>query len=522
MELRLPQERKDIVVSLSRVHTVHRGEKLTWDASKFIKTKIKDSVAFFEANNKYLKQLPMKLQDEIAECYKNLYDCFTQLGESILRGRDIQNNIKKLYELIPWKEFSQWCRNNRVVTIPPEVPLTFAHTTQHGATEEKTYDQEQYWELVVLGLYMRFALPAIGWALTENDVRAGTVLKEQRTFQIFNKSCIPKLPPVERLTVYIDANIHKEEIPIAAVLSGMGSSELPSFVLTRILIRKIALAEQDDNVITMAHNYIMQQVRALGKGSGFSGYVREKRLYTSGSEEDNLSVAENYKARQPISDGDMETLVYYSNQLEDMALRVDHTLDLDKLSMCLAAADKRPMTPTQPHQKVITQWVLSNSMPPRGIAFLNRSALVRTMAVTQSLLWHWGYVELALLMSAERSTEQGLGMTPSTRMNLSRDWHAKFALRYPYYREPTTKNGNVRHQNVAYMAIEGPNTNNPKNIGLASMILQAEWIALGPEKLIKEIEGVVENEFWVAPPNIRDQLASLICHIYDLRYGTPE
>lgn len=522
MELHLPQDANGGVVSLSRIFTTHGKETITWDASKFIKTKIRNPNGFFAPLNRYIQTLSGDQQDALFNCYKSIYEAFEQMGGGHLRMRKIHQGVKQLYRIIPWGDFSKWCHANGVVLVPADVPPSFEQTRQHGATLEKTYDQPQYWDLAVLSLYLKFSLPAVAWGMAESDAKVGTTLKELKTFHIFKESCVPKLNPVERLRVYIAAHLDRYSMPISAVLGCLSSAELPAHFLSRTLIRKVMLCENDDNVIKMVHSFIIQQLDAMDKGNGFEGAVREKNNRGGKSEEDNASVAENYKVRQMISDGDLETLVYYSQQLKTMALKVDHTIDPSLLDTCLDNLNNRPLVPSEIHQKTLAQWVLGSSMSARGMASLNRASLLRDIAVAQALLWHWGFHEIALLMTVERSREQSIGFVPKTRTNLSPTWHHEFAKRYPLYQEPTTRSRDVRHQNVAYMAIEGPNTNNPNRVGLASLILQSEWIVHGPQALVDQIDGVANGEYWVAPPDIRNQLAKLICHLFDLKYGTPQ
>lgn len=525
MELSLPLEHKgQSVVSLSRVMTTHKGEELVWDASKFIKTKVRHPGGFFGFHNQYFKTLTGEQHDALFAVYQELFTLYMHGGGDILRTRRIQDNVAELFKLLDWDRFHQWCCDKSVVTIPSDIPATFETTVQHGATRDKTYDMRQYRDLAILGLFLRFALPVVAVALAENDIRAGTSLKEQRTFRIFNKSVVQTLAPVDRMRVYIAAHTAKFVMPTSAIIEGMCSAELPAYLLARVLIRKVMLAEADDNVIKIAHRYIEQQQQAMQKGNGFGGEVRDKTNHSSRkTDEDNVSVAENYKVKQTISDGDLQTLVYYSQQLKEMAFKVDHSLDMNKLDICLRNLEQRPIVPSETYQKTLTQWVMASCMPARGIDSLNRSSLMRVMAVAQAVLWHWGFLDLALLMMTQRSNRPVSQFGPSNRTNLARKWHAEFAKRFPHYREPSSPSKDVRHQNVAYMAIEGPNSNNPNNPGLATMILQSEWIVRGPEELVQQIGDVTNGGYWYAPPDtLRDTLAELICYLYDLRYTQQE
>lgn len=518
MELFLPQERRQTgPLPLSTIHITHKGETLTWDASKFIKTKIKQPARYFELANRFLSELPVERHDKLFDCYKRIQDAFNQLGPEIIRHRAIVDSFAALCRLIPWEEFYAWTHKRGCITIPMEIPTDFDGTQHHGVTREKTYDKDQYWDLAALGQYMKFLLPPLAVAIIEKDTRSGKTLKEQRTYQLLSRTGIDDLPLINRLRVYIAAFTDRYSMPASAILESMSSAELPSFILSRTVIRKIMLAELDDNIIKMTHHYVKQQLDGLDKG--FSGIVQDKRMNKGKSEEDNISVAENYRVRQPLSDGDLGTLAYYSQQLETLSYKVDPTLDRAKLNICINNVKRRPLVPSEPHQKTLTQWVIGTAMPARGIASLNRLSLMHNMAVAQALLWHWGFHEMALLMMVQSPSDVTGAFVPNNRTNLSRHWHTEFQKRFPHYREPTTKSKDVRHQNVAYQAIEGPNTNNPNMPGLATMILRNAWIPHGPEELLEYIPSATTGEYWPAPSDTRDQLANLICFLYDLRYG---
>lgn len=513
LSLTNPMERGGtLTTKILNVNVEHGKESFDMTFNAYLKTTLKDVEGFFSEINQYFAQLPDYKQDQLFSAYRTINDEFDDVLNYQILYEHLKKRIAEFYALIPWKDFSEWLRRSVDVPIPQDgtIPQDFTGLNERHYKRETTYIRSQYWELMALSLYLR---PMVGIFGRYMDISsAGTNHKEQKAYRLLSKTEIEHLPAIAQLREYVAALVARERIPTSSILGGLGSSELPLWLLSRTIVRKVAVAHQEDNMIKIIYTYVSQQLKSLN--SKFGNLVRDKNVDASGNEEDNISVFENIKVKQVVSDGDLVVLSTYTEDYVKLAQLIDPTVDPEKVEICVNNAMKGLSRRSEVHQKTLTQWVLATVLPPKAIPTLNKQALMRSIGIAQSVLWHWGFKDLAVLMSVVKVDTDHMVFMPNSRSNLSKHYPIEFAKLYPHYREPTSRNKDIRHQNVAYMAIEGKDNSKEHNKkGLADHITSDTWKPDGPNRLLGELKINPKIEFYQPPVDIRDHLAELIITI---------
>jgi hypothetical protein len=149
--------------------------------------------------------------------------------------------------------------------------------------------------------------------------------------------------------------------------------------------------------------------------------------------------------------------------------------------------------------------VMAPAIPPKGIPFLTKPALLRAMAVTQAVLWHWGFYDLAALVMAVpkvTSKDSTVGSLEN-RGRIPREVGELLTVRYPHYRKSRSRDKSVRQLNAPCRAIDG----------YCDMIMHTDWQLFCPPALLDKANRFGKTNRMIVPTDIRGQLGNLIIEI---------
>ena len=501
---------RDIAVS-------HKGEKLIWDAKTYIKTnqsvvKVdgeKTDLIFKEING-YWKTLSADRQQAIWECYKDIHEILITHFDALAILQKLQIKVKALYDLMPLDELRHWVQYYGDVRIPSNLTEQYDPTGPY--LRERTYLRSDYHDLVVLSVACRPMVPVWGEYITRTKSERGTAHKETAAIKLLFKSELASCEPMERLRTYIESSV--EHSPqkgpgFAAILRGLGTSELPGWLLASTIVRRIAIvpvSALDDNssIIANVNNYVSHALRSIDRR--FGGHVSEKKIAADERGEDpNVSLAEMYKVKQDIPDGDKVVLNVYTENPIEMAIAVDSEVDLSKVEICLEQLGKLEKFPISDHQIVLVQWVMASCLPCRGIQLLDKPSLLRTLCVTQALLWDWQFFDLATLATAEEKVAEPDMMisTQDYRSRIPKELMDRLIELFPYQYKARGKNQSVRQTNVASRAVDA----------YCDLITSNDWIPHAPEALLALSSKEPSQRTMPVPPDIRSQVAMLLIRL---------
>lgn len=487
---------------LSILTLSHGNEETIWNVETYNRSGFQAPNSLFDNLNNYFKYLKKEEVDSIWKGFQNIYSAMETINDSTRLHARLQMEVKQLYAVLDFEKLKKWLLVNGNVTLPEDLKKDYGPEDINPRTRARTYLRDDYYDLVVLSIMLKPMVPIFGEYIRRVSKEIGTRFKEHYAFSLLSTSSIISLPALNRLRVYIEASVEKEEDKKSAIFGGLGTTELPDWLLSRAIVRRVSVSEENvgENIVANVWHTISQQINSIDKT--FAGRIVEKRLYGSSGEDDNASIAENYKVKQEISDGDLLVLSNYTNQVIDMAKRVDPTIDHEKIKKCTMNAENNHLIVIQQHHITITQWVLAKSISPRGIPSLNKPSLLKAIAVTQAILWHWGFDELALLMFSHPAPFRSSAANITTT-RLGKRYVDHFTNEYPHFQRQSNREQKVRSVNVACRAIDL----------LANSLTQHDWVFMGPDEIGKNMRIVASDNSHVVSAEIRQQLADLLIKI---------
>ena len=512
MEIQIDQ--KHLALSENRLGFVRithpNQEDLLWRIDIFRKTLIHFPTDFFKQINQFFSQLDPSVQAKIFHEFEQAAHELETFHESFAIKQKLQKRVKAIYEHITFDHIRRFLLTYCEIDIPETVHQSYDTDTQQDERKMgRTYLYNDYLDLVALTLYLKPLVPIFGEYL--NQVKdEDRVYKELSALGLFKETKFFELPPVVRLRWFISATIEDENYRISTLIKGLGSEELPEWYLARLVVRKLAMCEtmHENNVISALFHYLKNQINSLDKN--FGGKISNKKIEKNDAlEEDKSSVMERYRIKEKNFADVMVYLRFFVQNYEAIAKKIDPTIDLNKVRVCVANMEKLTHLQSQPFQYTLSQWIFPDAVSPRAIPRLNKiSRQHHIFAVTQAILWHWGFLDLAVLMAAQPTAIKH--SSPTKLKNINKKQFELLQQIYPHYKRSTGDDQKPvdRAENVASNSIKT----------ISDQLNQHDWEFFGPQALVEEA-GYQDAHFIVIPIHLNHLLADLLLKSQEVRYG---
>lgn len=508
---------------VTEVRLEHNGEEIIFPAQGYTNAKIHDPLNMFVDINKYLAGLPKDTQDDLFKLYQDAYnvvDNFTDV-------RRLPYNLRVIIRCIGALINIDDIRTQLMLKPGWKLPSTINkdYTPDNLAMENyrsRTYLADNYYDLAALATAYRLVMPFWGWLMWLTKKEVGSRYKEDFANSITVNTVFDTYRGARQLRDFIFTNTGSgnDDLPIASIMGGMSSDDLADHLTSLVIVRKLAIEPIDNhhNLVSIVYNYVTGTKTRIE--ARFKGNVRVKPVSNSDrSDDDNSAVTDAWKLTEKISDGTRSPYIVYCQDVERIMRHATRTniedttgnYDAKKLAACMANFDKMLTADIHPHQTALIMWVLTRdrkTMTAPAITILDKRSKLTMAMATQSLLWEWGFNELAALMVVEKPPEdRNIFPVRESTKQVPVEIRAKLNELYPYYRtdngrEVVTDNPN-RRPNEAIRAIDL----------VFNYIAQDTWMLYGPEDLNATLP-LYRKEFpYTASGNIRLELANLILHI---------
>jgi len=508
---------------LRTVVTSFNNESLAWDARAYAKASRIDGVnaiigpekdLVFKEINAYLKSLPNEKQARMWEAIKRLHDVITTTQELLLAKAKLQNLVKALYDEIDYEDLRRWCSMSSLI----QIPLTIKADYEDNDLRETTYLRSEYFDLLVLAIACRLMVPIWSEYMQRIRDQVSNTTREYEAVQLLYKSRIIQWQPYTRFHQYMQRSISnkaKASTLQSVTLSGISTDEFPDWLLANTLVRRTCVAPLDTthegpNIVTDAYAYVSSTLRSTGH-KRFAGSITDKESHRNEKSEQKESPAEAYKIKQQIADGEtVQASVYAHDYIESLVYALAPDMDPDKLKACLDGMEELAdrFLPL-PHQIVLTQWVNYTVFNPGYARTIQRASLLRLMAGTQAILWHWGFYDLAALVSAteiQRSEDEFLSMQESWS-KIPNDLMDRMQQIYPHALPTKAKQSTLRQSNAGALSVEA----------FYRLLTDKDWYLQCPAPLFTLTSHVANTRKMYVPSDIRSQLATLLIRLYDER-----
>lgn len=484
----------------SVIVTEHKGDIIEWNAMDYERGNDRSTEQVFSHINKYWEFLSDETLDKIWACYKEIKDIMDEVSSPKKLHEYLIIAIKKLYKLMPLDNISMWINFKSDIFIPSGIKEKY----DISDIIERTYIRSDYNGLILIALALRPIVPIWSEYNTKIKSEVGNTHKESRAMALLIQTELHTHPAMEKLRQYVESNAAAMTQPntdggsVAAILGGMGTSELPEWLLGLSVVRRVAVGDLDGNsdkgsIIANVYKYINNNIHSLDKR--YKGTVKNKEQ-SSGDDDDNSSNIEGYKVKQPQADGDLVTLSIFTENVQDVIERLQPTLDPEKYRVCSENTERLMNSKIFPHQITLTQWVIHPVISARGVEHLNKPSLLRIIGICQAVLWDRGFNDLAKLITAtpiELAEDTMIGGMEA-RSLIPKELMDQLIAMYPFFPQLQNKQQGERKSNPGSKAIDA----------ICRDLVREEWALVSP------IELSGGKAHMLTPSDIKAQLARFL------------
>lgn len=484
-----------------------KGRELIFNASIFSLSKSADYSTLFDAVNDFLSREPATTRAALFGYYAEALDLIRLEDGNHYRDDKLNKIIIKIFNLIKVSKVDYYVKEVSGIRPPPDVQPDF-NSIDSGFKRERTYDQPEYMDLIVLILLFRFCTPI--WGEYVSIIRSSTaVVKESYyAYMLLKNSAIIELPAYARLYRYIQAQLTDSIDTNITTLVGLGKDEIPEWLMATVIVKKLTvhnLAHRNENVVAAMHRSIKSQLNTPASHLTESTNYRQRKVVNRDSDDgQEQSFVETYRGRAPTFYDLEMNIVYLSSPIRKLCDDYDETFNPEIADAVEAVTQGIEHIQLLDYHHILTLWVMDRMLLTVGPDMMERSALANAMRTVQSLLHHWGLHNLALLVTSDRiDDESGEYAVLSNALEvLPVDVLDQLDLIYPWVVPgANTKNHLVaRNANYGFIAIHS----------LAEELSQYNYAVRVPAFLTsKDVQ--VDNYGHMTPPgSILKELAQLL------------
>lgn len=490
---------------INTVRFEREGQTVKWPTSGYLSASIPDREQLFYDLNALVSRFSADKQLMLWQAYQRAREAFKDIHDRHALDAVLMDVVKDIYDIVDYSEVRTYVYRGGNIQFPPNLKTEYTENDVRSRNYvERTYLKEEYIDLVILTLGLRFMVPIWGQYVAMVAARTGNEFKETIALDLLKRSAINKWEAMERFKTYVNAQVDEGKATLPVLIGGLSTVEIPKHLAALALVRKLAVSPlspkaDSDNLIKILFNFINGTGNRLD--TRFGGNIGAKKLVKENAEDDNSSVWDMYKINQDVPDGDKILMEVFTNNVPHMAEKVLPGIDQKKVGLCLAQCMKLESLDVQLHHVTLTQWVMRQALPPKGIQTLPKLALLRCLAVTQAVLWEWEFYELALLATASRlESSSDMFTMLEARSKVSKPLLEQLNQLYPYWRMETRRHDPNKRSNLAVKGIDK----------LTDTLNRCEWQPHAPKDLLNSFGNLSVNQRWVVSGDIKMQLAKLI------------
>lgn len=508
----------------TRVAAVHNNQRLTFSTKTYGKIKLANPEAVFDEINGYWSYLPEEAQEAIWNIYAEVKEYLDNVLDSFDVVRIIRNYVNQLYQYMSMDTFSHWLLVRGNLYIPSDIQDVISDEARYPRIDQ-TYLKEDYINLAALAIALRPMLPIWGEFIDpERQGSTDEMYKEMEAISLIRETELfhwpHHKPAFEKLQNYIRITVEENVVSLGMVWKGIGTAELPLWLQSKVMVRRMPIVPLCDynsphSLIANIYNYVQSNLKPTERRT--SDRVTEKTSNdNTADEDDKTSFLEGYKVKQRVPTGDAVLFNVYSENMVGILLDVDPTANIELLHQTTQMLDKMASLQIHTHQIYLAQWILAKAYPPRAFYHINKVSVNRLLAVTQALLWHWGFLDVACFVQVERisSTLQevpGITQRPRGGSRIARKYDNELMELYPHTKP---QKANLKARDVSIDSIN--RSSNFAAIGINTLtheIHRYDWFYHGPEQLKALTTQPEGRGILMVPPKFKDQVTELVIHL---------
>lgn len=414
----------------------------------------------------------------------------------------IQPLVTQLYSFTNIKDVGAYMFNNRLIHIPASIPDQPPIVKDYPTAT--TYNRDEYIKLINLSVLLHLFSPILADYIAKITAVTGKQFKEHAALLLLDQTNLVYTEEYVKLKTYIEAHCDKKPVPLSATLAGLSEDQFPSWMLGSIIARKLCInhvrrGDDSGHLVAQVFAYILYNTKLDGKFGG--GVMPKRNSGVQGEDEREKPVIENWKTKQDIYESDILVCSIGYDDPYSAAKFIEPTLPDEILTMCLRAIPVGWNLDLARHQSMLMGWVSGEKyISPKAVEYFDYSTDCVLMAITQAILWHRGFKELAVMVGTHRDEKEMPDTTHSMIDQLSLPIRTELER---YYGNILLDNRQSNNDGLIYRTIGT----------FTESIMTGHFKVVAPEQLLAASGIVTPSKWLVIPKNIQYIIADYIRYI---------
>jgi len=484
---------------ISSLNLAHNDDSLEWSISTYDRTKFANREDLFSNANAYLATLDSETQDRVWECYLTIYEYLEVTDDPHKLQLILKRSVTELFGILNLTDMRHWCSYYGQFTYPTNLKDTYGDNNPR----ELTYLRSTYSELLFMATALRFMVPIWGEYIQRSKATVANVYKEYMAANILGESDIFKSPELSRLRAYVTACQKDVKTSLTAVMTGIGSVEQPEWLLAKVMVRRLAVAEtavHETSIISNLYMFVKSNIEGIDKLCGEK--IREKHKPSdNGGEEDNASRVETYKVKQTIADSSAILISVYMEDYHRAATRLYPDIPSELVELCVSKLLNDGKLVILPFRLELASIIIEPIISVRSLESLEYPIQLRMMGICQAVLFHLGLDELAHLITAtgkEIPTDVlRIDNVGGSRSRLTKENLEQLNILYPHWRKQGRNTERQKNDNVSMLFIEAFNKETQ----------ELDWLYCSPKSTLPP--KAVNGRTYRIPTDLKNLLAKL-------------
>lgn len=457
----------------------HNGKKLPFNTNCYNrKTLIERSESLTIYINQFWAKQSLEVQDKIFEVYQSIHnDFYEEIYPSTTLAIVLKPKVAKLIKLHDMEQIAHYISFYSGYQIPKSIHEEYVKGDDQPFSREKTYIREDYVALINLVLLLKIMVPIWGEFIERTQRDSGTYFKDWLAYTLLDQSSIEENGAVKKLKSYIDSSLQLDKIVNSAVVNGIGSEDLPKWLLAQLLVKRLSIGdirgvETSANLVIMIFNDLNAKNGGTN-GATFGEAVNVKRF--DGDETDHgPSRLESFKIKTEQATGDIEIIAHTVRGWKSLFHRLNPNVPYEDIEELLEYSQSMEYKPVRHCQVAMAQWALAPIYPARGLYHLSKKTTVIALTLAQAHMWNRGHKRLAAFLTAE--PVEGFSHTGSgSAARIPNEQMEEIRRLFPYTRRSNKRRGDP--VNPAITAIDR----------IAAEISEIDWQANLPKKYMDQL-----------------------------------
>ena len=392
--------------------TNDEGEHLVFNWGRLSRLKEKQ----FALINALLALLSTLEKQTLFETFKKIYNIM--ISGRLERLPEVEVALKDMYQALPLSRFRE--QHDRLVEdrIPNDL------SDQGGHFPEKTtYLREDYRALLFYSTLLKLAAPVMGAFVHAFKKEVGNNQKELRAKSLLRRTGLFEMEAYTKLKEYVEEVTApklsglNQDMAEATAFHSLGSHILPEYLLSIILVRKVATFDVYDGVALFQniHSNLMEITREGSLHGSLGQRTYERKYRTNTLEEDKSSRADMNKLREEQRASIALVCEEYLKRPDALIRTLCPDINLANYRELICPKRQRQMEGarfTGLYQQLMAGMLTRRHVGRRSFDLIPEPAWLSTVIATEVYLYHNGLDGLADHMVAEPVRDRGIAVAP--------------------------------------------------------------------------------------------------------------